>query len=573
MKGNRSYRRKYFLGIFMRYFLPAFLSICLAGGLGMAVGYRYLKTELDNANQKLLKTTLQNTEMMLSELDSLILAFDINPAIINKCYHVLNAKTYGYQEHQDLETIETYIDAPVNARQYIDSIYIYYPNEKGRFIKSNDKAAILGGDMAGGWYDSYLKYKDSREIFSERRETEEGRSVISVYRFVDYDGVIILNLDVQYLSKMLKEAKAFEGQTAEILNQDGELLMSTGGEAPEETGNVTYEMNSEKYLWTYISRVPKEEFYRLSFLILTYAGVVALIAMAVALGLAYVSTVSNYRKFIRLQEILEAAKNGKEYREKPAGRSSDYFAYITELMIQNFIQQNYLKVQLSERKYKLRTMELLAMQSQMNPHFLYNTLETLNWKIMEATKGRTGANEMVESLSDILVYSLEQKCEFAPMREEIRITKCYVQILNERYGGIFSVYWDYDEDISEAGTVKFILQPLVENAVNHGIRNKGSTDGKIKVTIRKREEKILIRVIDNGAGIKKEKLKELREGLKRGEATGEHVGVYNTNKRLKLAYGEEYGVWIRSKEGWGTSVSVMIPMSLYEEKNQIMKPE
>lgn len=570
MRDKRIDKRKYFAGIFMRYFLPAVLSIFLVGGVGMLVGYHYLKTELGNANQKLLNTTLQNTEMMLSELDSLMLAFDINPAIINKCYHVLNAEVYGYQEHQDLEMIETYIDAPVNARQYIDSIYIYYPNEKKRYIKSNDRVSILGGELNESWYGSYLKYKDSREIFSERRKTEEGRDVVSVYQIVDHDGVVILNLDVQYLIKMMKDTEVFEGQTVEILNQDEEVLLSTNSETLSKDKHVVYRRESDRYLWTYISVVPREEFYRLSFMILEYAGAVLVIAVATALAFATISTVNNYRKFHRLQEILEAAKNGKEYKIQSTKRNTDYFAYITELMLQNFIEQNYLKVQLSERKYRLRTMELLAMQSQMNPHFLYNTLETINWKVAEAAGGRSSANEMVENLSEILAYSLDQKHEFAPMKEEIRVTKCYIQILKERYGGIFELEWNYNDDILAIKIVKFILQPLIENAVNHGIRESGRQDGRIKITIRKKEKKIVIRVTDNGAGIKKEKLQELREGLNRGDSFADHIGVYNTNKRVKLAYGENYGIQIYSKVGVGTITSVMLPVSFYEEESQKM---
>lgn len=570
MKKNRMDKRRYFLGIIMRFFLPAVLSIFLVGGLGMLVGYYYLKTELGDANQKLLNTTLQNTEMMLSELDSLMLAFDINPAIINKCYHVLNAKTYGYQEHQDLEMIETYIDAPVNARQYIDSIYIYYPNENNRYIKSNDRISILGGELDESWYESYLKYNDSREIFSERRITEGGRDVISVYQMLDHDGVVILNLDVQYLTKMLEDTEVFEGQIVEVLNQDKEVLLSTNGEMFEEKKHVVYKMESDRYLWTYISYVPREEFYRLSFLILEYVGAVLVIALVVALTLACISTVDNYKKIHRLQSMLEAAKSGKECKIQSAEKNTDYFAYITELMLQNFIQQNYLKVQLSERKYRLRTMELLAMQSQMNPHFLYNTLETINWKIAEAAGKRSPANEMVENLSEILVYSLDQKREFAAMKEEIKVTKCYIQILRQRYGGIFSLDWDYADDVLDIKIVKFILQPLVENAVNHGIRESGRQDGRIKITIRKKERKIIIRVTDNGAGIKKEKLLEIRKGMNRGDSSGEHIGVYNTNKRVKLAYGEEYGIRIYSKEGVGTIISVILPVLFYEEENQKM---
>ena len=566
MKQSRFHKSRYFYGMLVKFLLPLFVSVALLGSLGTLVGYHYLKTELGNANQTLLETTLDNTELMLNELDSLILAFDINPSIINQCYHLLNAEKFGYTEHRDLNYIETYFNAPVNARQYIDSIYLYYPNPYDRYICSNNRDSMLGKGFHEGWYESYLEHRETADTWSEvRRLEKKGKDVISVYQMMDYDGVIVLNLDAKYMKEMIDSSRVFDGQSIYVLNQQKEPLLQIGRPyeemEAEKEGGVVFQRDSERYHWSYLSVTPKEEFYRLPILIIRYTMIFLAVITAAGIIVAYLATRSSYRNFENLQEIIDAARAGRKFDNYEVKETSDYFTYLTRQMVQNFIEQDFLKVQLSERKYKLKSMELLAMQSQMNPHFLYNTLETMNWKIMEAVGRRTSVNDMVENLSEILIYSLDLKHECAPLKREVEITGCYIAILQERYGDQFTVIWQYEEAVMQNQIVKFVLQPLVENAVNHGIRENVNKPGKIKIRIFRRKAMLCLTVLDNGAGISKEKLKELRAGLQTGESDGSHIGVFNTNKRLKLAYGESYGISIQSRKGEGTAVTVMIPLS------------
>lgn len=572
MKQSRFRKSRYFYGMLVKFLLPLFVSITLLGSLGTFVGYNYLKSELGYANQTLLETTLYNTELMLSELDSLILAFDVNPSIINQCYHILNTESFGYKEHTDLKYIETYFNAPVNARQYMDSIYLYYPNPYNRYLASNNRGSILGDGFQDGWYESYLDHRDTMDTWSEVYYSEKrGKEIIAVYQMMDYGGVVVLNLDAKYMKEVVEASSVFEGQSIYVLNQQGEPLLQIGKPYEENKDirkkDVVYQMDSVRYHWTYLSVTPQAEFYQLPILIMRYTMILLAFITVVGIGVAYMATRSSYRNFENLQDIIEAARNGTNFDNYEVRESSDYLTYLTRQMVQNFIEQDFLKVQLSERKYKLRSMELLAMQSQMNPHFLYNTLETMNWKIMEAVGKRTSVNDMVENLSEILIYSLDLKHEYAALEKEVYITKCYTAILQERYGGQFEVKWQYETDILKKSIVKFVLQPLVENAVNHGIREKEGSSGKIKIKIYPKGQMLNLTVLDNGAGISKEKLKELREGLRKGISDSSHIGIFNTNKRLKLAYGDAYGISIRSREGEGTAVTVMIPMSNGEVEN------
>ncbi|MFH5187394.1 sensor histidine kinase [Paenibacillus sp. TAB 01] len=204
-------------------------------------------------------------------------------------------------------------------------------------------------------------------------------------------------------------------------------------------------------------------------------------------------------------------------------------------------------------------MEFTALQSQLNPHFLFNTLETINWKAISITHKPSVLNTMVENLADILKYSLDGHHRMVILQMEIKYTKSYIDIQKVRYADQFQLIWEYNEEVHKYHVMKLILQPLIENSLYHGIREKG-TPGLIKIKIRIIQSHLTLSIIDNGLGMKPEKLSELRANLDKNYEKSKHIGLYNTHKRLKLTYGEQYGVVVRSKFGWGTAVHISIPI-------------
>ena len=569
---QRFYKHKYFYNMLIKFLLPVLLSITVVGGVGTAVGYSYLKTELDQTNQKLLQSTLYSTELMLSELDSLMLAFDINPGIINKCYHVLNTESLGYQEHQDLTTIETFINAPVNARQYIDSIYIYYPNPYNRFIRSNNRGGMLGIGIDEGWLESYQVHKDKDKTWSERRRLgTTGRDLITVYQMMDYDGVIILNLDARYMKELLDSAKVFSNQSVFICSQNGDVLLQTGPVSLEEAhgkDSVVYSMDSERYQWSYQSAIPKIEFYRLPLLIVRYTFVCILLVTFLGILLAYAATRLSYRNFETLQELMEAAREGKDIHEYEVKESSDYFAYITRQIIQNFIEQDFLRVQLSERKYKLRATELLAMQSQMNPHFLYNTLE--NMRMQCEIDGYYAIGDSLAALGDLFRYSIKWGSNEVPFRLEWDNLKNYISIMNMRYQEDLKCIMEIGEGVGDVMVPKMLLQPLVENSFSHGFKQV-LPPWLIVIRAFRKRDMLVIMIEDNGSGIEQERLLEIRQCLKndtplRGEKKKRSIGLINVKQRLLHICRGGAEIFIDSQPDRGVKIVIEIKM---EEESDV----
>ncbi len=237
----------------------------------------------------------------------------------------------------------------------------------------------------------------------------------------------------------------------------------------------------------------------------------------------------------------------------------DEYGYIQQNILKTFLEQSYLKMQLSEKRYRMQSMELLALQSQINPHFLYNTLDTLNWISIRLNGHPNQISTLLESLSSILRYSLGHPNETATLAEEIANTRCYVTIQKVRYANKFDLFWEYDEDAGGLQLMKLLLQPLVENSLYHGIKVK-KEGGLIKIRIHRCRDTLHIAVIDNGVGIQPERLAELRQEMSEEGEYSAKIGLCSTAKRLSLFYGGRAGLRILSRPGLGTAVKMELPL-------------
>ena len=210
----------------------------------------------------------------------------------------------------------------------------------------------------------------------------------------------------------------------------------------------------------------------------------------------------------------------------------------------------------TDKQESLRQAELALLQAQINPHFLYNTLDTIIW-LIEAGKTEE-AEEMVTDLSSFFRHSLSNGEDVVTLEDEEKQIQSYLQIQQFRYKDIMDYSIDIDPAIKETRLPKLTIQPLVENALYHGVKLKRAK-GLIKVTGRAEGGDIVIVVSDTGAGMTEERLGELREGLKKRERVG--FGLSTVDERLKLFFGGKYGLSIESTEGEGTDVTVRIPGS------------
>lgn len=215
------------------------------------------------------------------------------------------------------------------------------------------------------------------------------------------------------------------------------------------------------------------------------------------------------------------------------------------------IEQLLQSVKKEEEMQHLTQLQLL--QAQVNPHFLYNTLDTIIWLIEGGQND--DAVEMISNLSVFFRTSLSKGNDVITLSEEKRHTVSYLEIQQSRYRDILEFEIHIPEEFNEVMVPKLTLQPLAENALYHGIKNKRGV-GKILIEGEKRGDDLILRVTDNGQGMKKERLLEIQHAIRTGERAG--FGLSAVAERLRLYYGAGYGMEIHSEEGRGTAIEIRI---------------
>lgn len=212
------------------------------------------------------------------------------------------------------------------------------------------------------------------------------------------------------------------------------------------------------------------------------------------------------------------------------------------------------QIKLEEKKK--RSAELNALQNQINPHFIYNTLSVIKW--MSQAQMADNITEAIDDMIKVLSFSTRNTREFVSVEEETAFIRSYLELLQLRYFNVFDFEIDVDPGVLGCRTLKFMVQPFVENAVFHGFAGDAR---QYKLIIRAEREggDVQFTISDNGMGMPEERLGELLQQEMSDAQTINSIGVGNVSRRLKLHFGEKYGVAIDSREGEGTTVRILIP--------------
>lgn len=269
-----------------------------------------------------------------------------------------------------------------------------------------------------------------------------------------------------------------------------------------------------------------------------------------------------------IRELCTATREVAKGNFSPAEiESGDEIQVLTKSFNDMTGEIQFLIENIKKEQRNLRDTELKLLQTQINPHFLYNTLDAIVW-MAEGGQDREVVS-MVTALSEFFRTTLSEGKDYITIREEESHIRSYLSIQEFRYADILEYEIDVDPALYEYTILKLTLQPLVENALYHGIKNKRGK-GKIVVRGYEKEDGICLEVIDNGIGMDEAELERL-EGKLKGEAFHERgFGIGNVSERLRLNYGPEYGLSFRSVKGEGTTVTVSIPKenTLFCENNE-----
>ncbi|MBN1836974.1 MAG: histidine kinase, partial [Spirochaetales bacterium] len=384
-------------------------------------------------------------------------------------------------------------------------------------------------------------------------------------------GVALVDVEVERIHELLRGNLGGRGFIG-LLDGNRRLVCGDGspeavppeaaGSQPEGSSGsragpyLTYSRALEANSWTTIGVIPKKELTRdigaITQPIAVLFTVICLVDVLAALY--FTARLSNPLKQLML--LMKRVETG-DFQVELQASSRDEIGRLAEsfnLMVRRLDSS---MRQLFANQQKLRKAQLTALQAQINPHFLYNTLDSVCWLAREEKKGEI--INTVTALTKLLRIGLSKGDEIISIREEVEHVRNYLIIQKMRYGSILDYSIVVPEELKEYRIVKLVLQPLVENALYHGIKNK-SSPGVIDIRAEALDGSIVFRIADTGTGMAPAKIRELERTLADPEGRAEGFGLRNVSDRIRIYFGDGHGLSFQSEEGKGTTVSFSIPL-------------
>ncbi|MFS0643601.1 sensor histidine kinase [Siminovitchia sp. 179-K 8D1 HS] len=321
--------------------------------------------------------------------------------------------------------------------------------------------------------------------------------------------------------------------------------------------------------WTVITSIPYKELIKSSVFIRNTIFITTFFILLVAAILGAGLASSIIKPIRKLQKTMKRVEKG-DFSGQVEVLSKDEIGDLTNgfnkmlIRLNELVNEVYLsKIRETEMLFRQKVIELNALQAQINPHFLFNSLETIRGMALEY--GMDDIADISAALAKLLRYNLNNHSQTVALAEEILHTKVYLQIQKHRFGEKLEYEFKIPDWAKSQNIAKFSIQPIVENSFKHGIEPSGGIS-KISITaLQESEDAYVIQIQDNGMGINPEKLEEIRRNLKQKDVMegGQGIGMVNVHRRIVHLFGEEYGISITSCEGCGAVICIRLPLNRY----------
>lgn len=409
----------------------------------------------------------------------------------------------------------------------------------GKALQKNESGPVEGIFFAD------LNYSSIKELCSSISVGTKG------YIFIlDEDGNLIYHPQQQLLYSGLKTEKierVMKSMDNSFFTEDGKLYCISKS---EDTG------------WTVVGVSYREDLLQNSEETNRIYLISALAIFAAAFVLAYVLSREITRPIEVLGELMKEAEKGNFENVTPQIEGENEIARLSSTFNIMIREIKHLMEQNVEDQRQKRKSELMALQAQINPHFLYNTLDSIIWM---AEWGRTKEVVlMTSSLAKLLRQSISNQNELVSVEEEIGYTNSYLTILKMRYKDKLEYEVQVSPEVLDRKIPKLVLQPLVENAIYHGIKYKEGK-GTVRIEGIRKSQELILKVTDDGIGMTAEQLSKIFE-KRETDIRKNGVGVQNVHERIRLYFGKEYGLTYISRPGEGTSVEIRIPWTEGEDE-------
>jgi two-component system sensor histidine kinase YesM len=541
------------------------------------------KNSMDHTSQLIeqVNTNIETYINYMENISQMVLSnYDIREYLANQTLP-------GTSNNANLEQRITYeLSSVLNTRKDISSILIFGNN--GSIVPYNHiKLNKFADPSQQSWYKKAIEANGKVVISSSHVQNvvqDEYKWVVSLSRQLSSEdgeqlGVLLVDLNYSVINDLCNKIKLGKKGYIFILDQDGnivyhpqqqliysnlkkemidQVMSSTTSNFTTSEGKNSrmYTINQSNHTgWKIVGVTYVDELVPNKKGIQTYIFMWGIGLTMIAVILSFILSLRISRPIKHLEVSMKQIEKGNFdiqvniESSNEIGQLSKRFNRMTtvikELMVQNVTEQ--------ELK---RKSELKVLQAQINPHFLYNTLDSIIW--MAEGKKSEEVVLMVAALARLFRLSISKEQEMIPIANEIEHIKSYLTIQKMRYKDKLDFEIDVDKQILSNKVFKIILQPLVENSIYHGIKNNAGV-GIVRITGRIVDERILLQVIDNGIGMTAESIRHMFEKTE-NSGGGSGIGVSNVNQRIRLHFGEQYGITFESELGQGTTANIWLPI-------------
>ena len=575
------------LSIQNQIFLSMFLITLLGVGVLMNIVY---KTSIDAIEQNYrasYQSTLKNSSRVMDmNLKNIV---DVGRSFLNDeaLQQILEkGNEYGGSKFTSTDRVKLRVIANEMASQQVWVNYIVFTDLYGHVYQLNN--------VNQGTYDFYNYYSDKdilEESWVKQAKAAQGKEIFfrdsilkagtkkgfsyAKYMINPSDGqgmgYMVVGLSQKLLGKsFVMGNESFDSSNFMVVDEDDQLVYFVGNEEGENAIMQSYSNPGENHLylfssvtnsttgWHIVNVVEKNEISEESKNIRLTSFLVAGCVLVVGFLMARIISRTISHPLKQLENTIAQVGEGErhiteEFDYSEVGRIGRKFKEMVNTNLE--LSEHLMAVKLNEREA-----ELLLLQSQINPHFLYNTLDSIIW--MAEGKKYEDVVLMTASLARLLRQSISNEDETVLIGQEIQYVKSYLTIQKMRYKDKLEFEINVDPSINSVHIVKLVLQPIVENAIYHGLKYKKSK-GMLTVNGYQKDGNAVIEIADDGVGMDEETLNRIFEKHKVNYRSN-GVGVYNVQRRLSMYYGKEYGLSYKSEKGKGTTVTVVIPIEQEE---------
>mgnify|MGYP003292851483 FL=1 len=572
-----------------RLLLIYFLLIVLPLGFFSLYSNFRVRTVVQNqtlsAAQNAFDDTFLAIDRIWTQLDEVIDILATDPLVYAVASNDPRDFTY-IQRLQDSNQVATTFEQ-LRTLSGVDRIQLYVNNE---YSYSNDQNNIVQINTISNchWYhgatQTSTRYWCSPSDFSdqpaeERKWFSSMQTIYNPRSIQEPLAIVRVDIDQSRLHSILDGTSITENGMLLIMRGQNILLASCSDQDADKASSIAQQIkptgvpnwdivveNGTRYYvqsrtlnssgWHVASILPAKDIYHPGNMLSAEMLLIVAVVTVIAYLMAYFLSRSTLDRLSMLTKTMHEVENGNtEVRMEPTG--DDEIAQLIGSFNQMMDQMDSLMDDKVEYGRQIKNLELKALQAQINPHFLYNSLDLINCTAI--SHNIPEISKMVNALSKFYRLSLSKGREIISVRDELKHIKLYLEIQNLRFDNRIHVTWDLDPSADNCQVIKIILQPIVENAVIHGIFEKASKSGYLSITTRRFEDGIRITISDDGVGMDEQTMRKNFTASDGIADTSGGYGVRNTNDRIKLAYGDSYGLTCSSTIGKGTTVTVHIP--------------